>query len=54
MTEEKYVVTVKYNDAETIMSEWGDLIHAALHADVLREDGYESVTVKRYMEEAGL
>lgn len=54
MLDEIYVVTVKYNDVETIMSEWGDLIHAALHADVLREDGYESVTVKRYMEEAGL
>ena len=50
MQEEKYVVTVKYNDVETIMSEWGDLLHAALHADVLREDGYESVTVKRFTE----
>ena len=54
MQKEKYVVTVKYNDVETIMSEWGDMLHAALHADVLREDGYENVTVKRYMEETGL
>jgi len=50
MPEEKYVVTVKYNDAETIMSELGDLIHAALHADVLRQDGYKNVTVKQYKE----
>lgn len=54
MPEEKYVVTVKYNEVETVMSVWSNLLHAALHADVLREDGYESVTVKRYMEEAGL
>lgn len=54
MPEEKYVVTVKYNEVETIMSVWGDLLHAALYADVLRQDGYENVTVKRYMEEAGL
>lgn len=50
MPEEKYVVTVKYNDVETIMSEWGDLLHAALHADVLRQDGYKNVTVKRFKE----
>ena len=50
MPEGKYVVTVKYNDVETIMSVWGDLLHAALHADVLREDGYENVTVKRFTE----
>jgi len=54
MSEEKYVVTVKYNEVEIIMSEWGNVLHAALHADVLRQDGYENVTVKRYMEEAGL
>lgn len=54
MTEEKYVVTVECNGWETVMSVWSDLPHAALHADVLRKDGYESVTVKRYMEEAGL
>ena len=50
MSDEKYVVTVKYNDVETIMSVWNDLIHAALHADVLRQDGYKNVTVKQYKE----
>ena len=50
MLGEIYVVTVKYNDVETIMSEWGDLHHAALHADVLREDGYENVSIKRFKE----
>ena len=50
MLDEIYVVTVKYNDVETIMSEWGDLPHAALHADVLREDGYENVSIKRFKE----
>jgi len=50
MPEEKYVVTVKYNEVETIMSVWGDLLHAVLHADVLREDGYEAVNVKRFTE----
>lgn len=54
MPEEKYVVTIKNDEVETIMSVWSDLPHAALHADVLRQDGYENVTVKRYMEEAGL
>ena len=48
MLEEIYVVTVKYNDVETIMSEWSNLHQAALHADVLREDGYENVTIKRF------
>ena len=50
MLDEIYVVTVKYNDVETIMSEWGNLRHAALHADVLREDGYENVSIKRFKE----
>lgn len=50
MLDEIYVVTVKYNDVETIMSEWADLHQAALHADVLREDGYENVSVKRFTE----
>lgn len=54
MDEEKYVVIAEFNGYESVMSVWSDLPHAALHADVLREDGYESVTVKRYMEEAGL
>ena len=54
MEEEKYVVTVECNGVETIMAVLGDLLHAVQNADVLRQDGYESVTVKRYMEEAGL
>lgn len=51
MIEEKYVVTAECNGWETVMSVWSDLHHAALHADMLREDGYENVTVKRYKEE---
>lgn len=50
MSEEKYVVTVKYNDVETMMSVWDNVLLAALHADVLRKDGYENVTIKQYKE----
>ena len=50
MPDERYVVTVVCNGVETIMSEWGDLLHAALHADVLRQDGYEAVNVKQFKE----
>lgn len=50
MSEEKYVVTAEFNGFESVMSVWSDLIHAALHADVLRKDGYENVTIKQYKE----
>ena len=50
MPDEKYVVTVECNGIETIMAVWGDLLHAVQNADVLRQDGYENVTVKRYTE----
>ena len=50
MPEEKYVVTVECNGWETVMSVWSDLPNAALHADVLRQDGYKNVTIKRYTE----
>lgn len=50
MPEEKYVVTVECNGWETVMSVWSDMLHAALHADVLRQDGYKNVTVKQYKE----
>lgn len=50
MPEEKYVVIAEFNGYESVMSVWSDLIHAALHADVLRQDGYENVTVKLFKE----
>lgn len=50
MKEETYVVTVECNGWETVMSVWSDLPHAALHADVLRQDGYKNVTIKQYTE----
>ena len=50
MSDEKYVVTVECNGVETIMAVWGDLLHAVQNADVLRQDGYEAVNVKRFKE----
>ena len=50
MPDEKYVVTVECNGVETIMAVCGDLINAVQTADVLRQDGYEAVNVKRFKE----
>lgn len=50
MQEEKYVVTVECNGVETIMAVWGDFLNAVQTADVLKQDGYEAVNVKRFTE----
>ena len=50
MPEESYVVMAESDGVETIMAVWGDLLHAAKCADMLRRDGYEDVKVKRFTE----
>jgi len=50
MPNERYVVTVECNGVETIMAVWGDFLNAVQTADVLRQDGYEAVNVKRFEE----
>lgn len=50
MNEKYTVIAYSPEGVGTIMAVWGDLLHAVQNADVLRQDGYEAVNVKRFKE----